>query len=263
MKNLEEQVGVKFLIRTNQGVKLTVAGETLLSHARHVLRQLELLTGDLREFSTGLKGHVRVLANTTGTTEFLPAVLRTFLINHPNVTVDLHERLSSDVVRGVQDGAADIGVIAGAVRTDPLEVIPYRRERLVLATALSHPLAREMKVDFKEALGYEFIGLPEASAIHSFLKREAADLQRSLQLRIQVSNFEAACRMIEANVGVGVMPERTAARHAKTMALSIVPLNDDWAERHLQICVADRHALPMFARKLLDLLVEDGTGRQD
>jgi DNA-binding transcriptional LysR family regulator len=263
IKNLEEQVGVKLLTRTNQGVKLTLAGETLLSHARRVLHQLELLTGDLQEFSAGVKGHVRIHANTTGTTEFLPAVLRTYLINHPDVTVDLHERLSSDIVRAVHEGAADIGIIAGTVRTDALEVIPYRHERLVLATALSHDLAQRVSVDFEEVLGYDFIGLPEASAIHHFLKRAAAELQRSLRLRIQVSNFEAASRMIEANVGVGIMPAATADRYARTMALSIVPLNDDWAERHLQICVADRQALPMFARKLLDLLIEDGTGRQD
>jgi DNA-binding transcriptional LysR family regulator len=94
-------------------------------------------------------------------------------------------------------------------------------------------------VGFIEALKYDIIGLPEASAIHTFLQGAAADLQRSLRWRVQVSNFETACRMIEANVGIGVLPESTAVRHAKSMALSIVQLEDDWAERRLQICVAD------------------------
>lgn len=69
--------------------------------------------------------------------------------------------------------------------------------------------------------------------------------------------------MIDANVGVGVPPEATARRHAKTMGRRIVRLDDDWAERQLQICIADRDALPLFARKFVDLLVEDGLGRQD
>ena len=69
--------------------------------------------------------------------------------------------------------------------------------------------------------------------------------------------------MIEANVGIGVLPESTASRHARTMALQIVRLEDEWAERKLQICVADLAALPVFARKLVDLLVEDGLGRQE
>lgn len=205
----------------------------------------------------------RVFANTTAMSEFLPAVLRTYLVSHPDVTIDMHERLSPDIVRAVQEGMVDIGIIAGNVRTEGVEVMPYRRYRLVLATALSHPLAEHNSVDFIETLDYDFIGLPEASAIHSFLKRAAVDLQRELRWRVQVSNFETACRMIEANVGIGVLPESTAARHAGTMALRIVQLNDEWAERKLQVCVADLGALPLFARKLVDLLVEDGIGRQD
>ncbi|MFJ1256650.1 LysR substrate-binding domain-containing protein [Cupriavidus sp. CuC1] len=263
IKNLEEHVGVKLLSRSSQGVKVTGAGETLLAHARRVLRQLEQLSGDLQEYASGVKGHVRVFANTTAMSEFLPAVLRTYLVNHPDVTIDMHERLSPDIVRAVQEGMVDIGIIAGNVRTEGLEVMPYRRDRLVLATALSHSLAEHTSVDFIDTLDYDFIGLPEASAIHNFLKRAAADLQRELRWRVQVSNFETACRMIEANVGVGVLPESTAARHAGTMALRIVQLNDEWAERKLQICVADLGALPLFARKLVDLLVEDGLGRQD
>lgn len=263
IKNLEEQVGVKLLSRTSQGVKVTAPGETLLAHARRVIRQLEQLTGDLQEYATGVKGHVRVFANTTAMSEFLPAVLRNYLVNHPDVTIDIHERLSPDIVRAVQEGVVDIGIVAGNVRTEGLEVMPYRRDRLVLATALSHPLANLKQTSFVDTLDYDFVGLPEASAIHNFLKRAATDVQRTLHWRIQVSNFETACRMIEANVGVGVLPEGTARRHAKTMALRIVPLDEEWAERKLQICVADPGALPLFARRLVDLLVEDGLGRQD
>ncbi|AGW90233.1 hypothetical protein N234_09340 [Ralstonia pickettii DTP0602] len=134
---------------------------------------------------------------------------------------------------------------------------------LVLSTALSNPLAESNGVDFIDTLDYDVIGLPEASAIHNFLKRAGANLQREPRWRVQVSNFETVCRMVEANVGVGVLPESTAARHAHTMALRIVKLNDEWAERKLQICVAELGALPLFARKLVDLLVEDGLGRQD
>ncbi|WP_126282927.1 LysR substrate-binding domain-containing protein [Burkholderia stagnalis] len=263
IKNLEEQVGVKLLSRTSQGVKVTPPGETLLAHARRVLRQLEQLSGDLQEYASGVKGHVRVFANTTAMSEFLPAVLRSYLVNHPDVTIDMQERLSPDIVRAVQEGVVDIGIVAGNVRTEGLQAMPYRRDRLVLAVALGHPLARLKSTPFVDTLGYDYIGLPEASAIHNFLKRAAADVQRTLRWRIQVSNFETACRMIEANVGVGVLPEGTARRHAKTMALRIIRLDDDWAERQLQICVADLDALPRFARKLVDLLVEDGLGRQD
>ncbi|WP_322048892.1 LysR substrate-binding domain-containing protein [Paraburkholderia sp. J67] len=261
IKNLEEQVGVKLLSRTSQGVTLTAPGETLLAHARRVLKQLEQLTGDLQEYAQGVKGHVRVFANTTAMSEFLPAVLRTYLINHPDVYVDIHERLSPDIVRAVQDGSVDIGIVAGEVRTEGLDVMPYRRERLVLACALSNPLAQADEIDFAQTLDYDFVGPPDDSAIYAFLKRASSDLQRTIRWRIRVSNFEAACRMIEANIGIGVLPEGAARRHAQTMALKVVPLTDAWAVRKLQICVTDRETLPLFARQLVDLLVADGIGR--
>lgn len=261
IKNLEEQVGVKLLSRTSQGVTLTGPGETLLAHARRVLKQLEQLTGDLQEYAQGVKGHVRVFANTTAMSEFLPAVLRTYLINHPDVYVDIHERLSPDIVRAVQDGTVDVGIVAGDVRVDGLQAMPYRRDRLVLVTAIGHPLAQANEMAFAQTLDYDFVGPPDESAIFAFLKRASSDLQRTIRWRIQIGNFEAACRMIEANIGIGVLPEGTARRHAQTMSLKIVPLTDEWAVRKLQICVADRDALPLFARKLVDLLVADGIGR--
>jgi len=78
-----------------------------------------------------------------------------------------------------------------------------------------------------------------------------------MKQRIQVSNFEAACRMVEAAVGVAILPESAAGRHAQTMVIAIVPLADAWAERALQICVRSFDALPAYARDLVDLLVED------
>jgi len=63
--------------------------------------------------------------------------------------------------------------------------------------------------------------------------------------------------MIEATVGVGVLPESAARRHAQAMAIAIVPLRDDWSLRNRSICVRQLDALPLFARELVELLVED------
>ena len=79
--------------------------------------------------------------------------------------------------------------------------------------------------------------------------------------RIQVGNFETACRMIESGVGVGVLPESAASRHAHSMDIAIVPLSDAWSVREMQICVRSLEALPSFAQELVELLVADAQGR--
>ena len=257
IKNLEESIGTKLLNRTSQGVTLTPPGQAFVHHARRVMGQIQHLRGDLQEYARGVKGHLRVFANTTALGEYLPPVLRRYLLSHPDVNIDLRERLSHDIIRAVSEGQTDIGIVAGLVRTESLETIPYRSDRLVLVVPRAHPLASAAAVDFVDALEFDQVGLQESSAIHAFLRQVCDQLHRPLKQRIQVGNFEAACRMIEATVGVAILPESAARRHAQTMAIAIVPLSDPWAIRSMQICVRNLGALPLFARELVDLLVAD------
>lgn len=257
VKNLEEHFGTQLLYRTSQGVTLTPSGEALTRHARTVMRQIEQLRGDMQEFARGVKGHVRVLANTTAMTEFMPAVLGRFLAAHPDVNVELRERLSYLIVRAVSEGSADVGIVAGSNADPNLEFIPYRKDRLVLVAASNHALAKETAVAFADTLDNDYVGLSEWSAIHPFLVQAAEALGRTFKFRIEVGNFEAVCRIIETGVGIGVIPESVALRFARVLNISIVPLTDEWAVRKLQICVRGREALPAFARALVDMLVAD------
>ena len=257
IKNLEESVGSKLLHRTSQGVTLTAPGQALAHHARLVLQQIEQLRGDLHEYAQGKKGHVRMLASGTAI-EFLPAVLRDYLSARPDVNIDLRERLSPDIVRAVSDGSADIGIVAGPVRTEGLVTLPYRRNRLVLVVPAGHALAERESVPFAETLDLDHVGQHEASAIHGFLSQIASELRRTMKMRIEVGNFEAQCRMIEANVGVGIASESAAQRYAQTMNIRVVALADAWALRELRICMRSLELLPAFARELVGMLVKDG-----
>lgn len=257
VKNLEEHFGTQLLYRNSQGVTLTPSGEALTRHARTVMQQIEQLRGDMQEFARGVKGHVRVLSNTTASTEFMPAVLARYLAVHPDVNVELRERLSYLIVRAVADGSADIGVVAGCAPDPKLQFIPYRNDRLVLVTARRHPLAGEEAVPFADTLGFDYVGLSEWSAIHPFLVQAAATLGRTFRFRIEVGNFEAACRMIESGVGIGVIPESVALRYARVLDIAVVPLTDEWSVRQLHICVRDLEALPVFARELVQTMIDD------
>ncbi|MEG1455596.1 MAG: LysR substrate-binding domain-containing protein, partial [Comamonas sp.] len=258
IKNLEESMGVKLLYRTSQGVTLTLPGQAFVQHARTVLGQIEHLRGDMQEYARGIKGHVRVFANTTALGEFLPPVLRAYLRKHPDVDIDLRERLSNDIIRAVGEGQTDIGIVAGQVRTESLVSMPYRRDRLVLVVYADHALARRKAVAFGDTLEYDYIGLHESSAIHAFLRQHSDLLHRPIKQRIQVGNFEAACRMIEAGVGIGILPESAARRHARSMDIRIISISDEWSNREMQIVVRNLESLPSFARELVELLVEDG-----
>ena len=257
IRHMEQALGAALLTRGRQGVTPTQAGRTLLQHARTMLAQAERLREDLGAYAGGLAGQVRVLSNTNALTEFLPETLSAFLAAHPNVSVDLEERLSDEIVGLIAEGVADIGIVAGTVDAGGLETFPYRSDRFVLVVARDHPLAKRHKIAFSEVLEHDFVGLDRASALQRFLADKAARAGRSIRLRIQLRSFDGVCRLVERNVGVGIVPETTARWAAKTMAINAVELTDHWALRDLTICVRDYKALPPYARQLVDHMREE------
>ncbi|QNH02852.1 LysR substrate-binding domain-containing protein [Pseudomonas sediminis] len=254
IKALEGQLGSRLLYRDSRGVELTPAGQRLLQHARLIMRQVDYLKSEFTEYGTDAAGHIRIFANTTAVTEFLPEVLAGFLAERPGVTVDLQERLSRDIVRGVLDGAADLGIIAGPVQAPGLQVLHFSTDRLVLAVPLGHALAQRHSVSFADTLAYQHIGLHEGSTLLSFLREQVEELGGNLALRIQVSSFEAICRMIEGGVGIGIIPESAARRHSRTMQLAILQLDEAWAVRERSMLVRELDALPGSVRALIDRL---------
>jgi DNA-binding transcriptional LysR family regulator len=251
IRNMEIELGAPLLNRERQGVHPTPAGRTLVHHARLLLQQAERMRGDLAEYADGLKGHIRLMSNTNALIEFLPGPLSNFLTAHPQVNIDLEERLSDEIVAAVADGKADIGIVAGTEDVSGLEVFPFRVDRFVLVTAPSHALGKVERMAFGDALDFDFVGLDRASSLQRFLSDKADRMGRRLKLRVQLRSFDAVCRLVECNVGIGVVPETTVERNARSMTLHRIQLTDDWALRRLTICVRKLKDLPTYAQELV------------
>src|SRR5271166_6354826 len=256
IRNMEAALGTPLLHRERQGVQPTQAGRTLVQHARIMLQQAERMHGELAQYANGLKGQVRLLSNTNALTEFLPEPLSEFLASHPQVNIDLEERLSDEIVAAVAEGTADVGIVAGTVELAGLETLPFRIDRFVLVVAPNHRLSTEERSAFAEVLDYDFVGLDRASALQRFLSEKAEGIGRRLKLRVQLRGFDAVCRLVECNVGIGVVPATTAGRQARTMSIHKIELTDEWAIRKLTICVRRQADLPIYARELVRHLAE-------
>lgn len=254
IRNMEAALGAPLLSRSRQGVAPTPAGRMLLKHARTILAHQARMREDLSAYAGGLTGEVKVLANTNALTEFLPEALSSFLADHPHVSVDLEERLSDEIVGLIAEGVGDIGIVAGTVEVGALQTYPFRSDRFVVVTAADHPLAARPSVTFAEVLAFDLVGLERSSSLQRFLTAKAAREGRPLKLRVQLRSFDAVCRLVECGVGVGVVPRTTAGRAARTMALGVVELADDWALRELKIVVRAEDELRPYARELVAAL---------
>lgn len=255
IKALEGQLGSRLFYRHNKGLDLTPAGERLLQHARLVLRQVDHIKSEFSGYGSDQSGHVRVYANTTAVTEFLPEILAGFLAERPLVTIDLQEQLTKGIFRGVIEGAADIGIVSGVVPTMGLQTIHFSTDKLVLVTSDRHELANRKKIKFKDTFEFAYIGLHHGSTLQTFLNEQQALLGMNMATRIHLSSFESICRLIEAGVGIGVVPESAANRHSKTMNITKVELDETWAIRERSIVVKEREALTPLARALIDEIV--------
>lgn len=254
IKSLEAQSGLPLLYRQARGVQLTPAGEAFYHHASCVLQQVNQLRADLNEYTGGLRGHVRVFANTTAVTDFLPDVLPDFLNANPRVNVDLQEKPNADIARGVRDGVADIGIVAGPVDTLGLQALHFSTDRLVLVTPRGHRLAHLQRIAFADILDEDVVGMSSSSTLQSFLAQITERLGKTFRLRIQLNSFESMCRMIGAGVGVGIVPESAAQRYQASMQLALIELTDAWSVRERFILVRDLNKLPRYAQALIEQL---------
>lgn len=258
ISDLEDAVGAGLFERHSRGVTLTLAGQALYRHAQRILSDVDQLAADLSDHASGIVGIVRLVANTSAVTQFLPGDLAGFIATHPGIRIDMDELNSREVVLAVVDGRADIGIFAERTPNFGLETVPYRRDRLVLVVPLSHPLAQtagSAPIEFAAATEFDFVSLTEETSLAQRLAQATTNLGRRLRVRIHVRSFDAMCQMVAAGLGIAVLPDAAVQPHLRSMGLKKIDIRDPWVERELLIGVRDLNALPRPVRSLLDHLV--------
>ena len=256
LAQLEEQLGTPLLARKRYGVVPTTAGQTLLEHARAMLDSAARIEADMHNFAAGARGQVRILASVSAMTESLAEDVAAFLAQPANrsIQVDLEERVSPEIVRGVQEGMASLGVCWDAADVGALQTRPYRTDRLCVVLPAAHALAGRASLRFEDTLGYEQVSLPVNSAVQVRLRQEAAALGKPLRHRVVVTNFEAALRVVRAGLAISLVPREVAEPLATAYGLRVVDLDEPWAERRFIICFREAAALTPSAQLLLDYL---------
>jgi len=254
--DLEAAVGTALLERHSRGITLTVAGQALQVHAQRILSDVDQLAADLSDYATGLVGVVRLWANTSAVTQFLPADVSSFVRANPGIRIELEEEDSSEVVLAVLDGRADFGIFADRTPAFGLHQMNYREDLLVLVVPQGHPLGRRRTVRFEEAIEYDFVSLPKGTSLAKRLQAETNALGRNLKMRLQVRSFDAMCQMVAAGLGVAVLPREAIQPHLRSMNLRQIELQDAWASRRLLIGLRDASAVPRHVRLLIDHLCE-------
>ena len=251
---LEHRFKTALLTRSPRGVELTPAGAALLPHAKALLLGMNEMQAEMRDHANGRKGALRVLANTSAMTESLPSDLAAFSRINPDVTLTIQELWSSDIVRLLRAGEADVGIVVEGIDTEGLETWIYRTDHVSIVMLPSHPLASLTDMKFSDVLDNDLIALESGASMMRLMTERAVIEERTLQLRVQVRSFEAVCRVVEAGLGVGILPYEGASLMAHALGLVVRPLSEPWAERNMLVCARTERAANSSVAKLVDYL---------
>lgn len=269
---MEQALATPLLTRGRRGALPTAAGLALVQHARTVLQQAEQLRLDLEEHARSSKHQIALTGTSAAIREYLPDALGDFLARHAQVNISVAEAASEESVRAVLAGSADIAFVTERPAIEGLDFFPFVVNRFALAVPRGHPLVQAANGRvISEALadGCDVVGLPEGSALQDTWDARASGRGATLNYRVRVPSFDAQLRLIERGVGVAILPEATARRGARTMAIEVLPLSDPYLIRQLLICVQRFGALPPYTQSLVEHLCTayraslEGDGERD
>lgn len=257
VQGMEATLATPLLTRGRRGVLPTAAGLALVQHARMVLQQAERLRQDLQAHTRGMTGHIALIGTSAAMREYLPDTLGDFLARHPQVNVSVAEAAGDEAVRALLDGRANIAFVTERTGVQGLESFPFVMNRFALVVPRGHRLAAEAQgrpVSIGLGDGHDIVGLTAGSALQDTWERRAADRGHRLNYRVRVPSFGAQLRLIERGVGVAMLPEATARRAARTMAVEVLLLSDPYLIRRLLVCLRRLSELPVYAQRLVEQL---------
>ena len=243
--DLETSLGALLLTRSPSGVELTEAGAHVFSRARALNDQLQSLVGEVHSLAGQVSGTVRLYANASAIVGFLPELLTTFKAEYPLVEIALIEQISSDVLRACVDGRADVGISSAVVAPDSLDSWHFADDPLLVVVPRQHELASVTAPTFSDVLDFSLVALQAGGTLDQELRERAAAMGKPLQVSVTVNSFDAQCRMIEAGLGIGIVPTSAASAFAGSGNFIRHPLDAPWAaSRTLRV-----HAFKRSARR--------------
>jgi DNA-binding transcriptional LysR family regulator len=259
LKDLEARFGVPLFERRARGVEPTEAGRALVRHIRGLHASLHALESEVVEFSRGIKGHLRIVANASAISECLPPDLAAFSQAHPQIRISLEDQTSTEVQAAVAEGRADVGIFVPPLLDNRLTTWRYRHGTLAAMVPLGHALAAQLAVRFEALLDHDIVGLHAGAAVHELMRAEAEGQGRTLKARLQVRGFDAIAQLVEAGLGVAVLPAAVAQRFAQLFRVQVLALEEPWAERDYLLAVRTQEVLPAVLQRFVTALCGQST----
>ncbi|CQR58749.1 LysR family transcriptional regulator [Paenibacillus sonchi] len=225
IRNLEVELGADLFYREGKSIRLTDAGEILLTKAQNIVESFVSLSSELDSLRNLKQGHIRIGLPPMVGASFFPAVIGEFHRRYPDVTIRLHEDGAKKVEDDVETGLLDIGAIVLPVNTAIFHCFTFVEEKLELLVPAGHRLAGRASVPLRELAEEEFVLFREDFALHDRIITECVKTGFQPKVVYESSQWDLISRMVEAGMGIALLPE-TICRDIDRTRISVVSLTE-------------------------------------
>ena len=255
MQHLEESLGVQLIDRSKRPLVLTTAGRTYLSGLRGVLRSYERLEQEVRSISKRLSGQITVATIYSVGLSYLPEAREAFSRLHPDVEVKLEFGTSARVLEMTSQGEVDFGLVSFPRGDKTVEHVNWQQEPMRIVCSNQHPLANHHEVSLHQLSGIEMIGFEPQLMLRQMIDQELGKAGISVKVHMEFDNADSMIRAIQANHGVGIVPEAAVRRETANGSLRVVACRELRMTRPLGIIFRRSGRLSSAAQEFGSLLL--------
>jgi DNA-binding transcriptional LysR family regulator len=257
ISSLERQFKSLLIERSKKKFRLTREGQVLYEYSKQIIQTYDALQSQLQEIKDIISGTIRVATIYSIGLHDLPPYVKQFLKDYPTVHVHVEYRRANQVYEDVLGNVVDLGLVAYPTKDPKLEIIPLRKDPLVLICHPQHPFAKQKTIKFKSIANQKFIGfepdIPTRKALDKILKEHGVTVHNVLEF----DNIETVKRAVEIDAGISIVPQATISQEISKQTLASVQLDDGDFFRPLAAIYKKNKVLSPAIRQFVSLLKEN------
>lgn len=223
IRELESDLEVQLLNRTTRHVQLTIEGDRFLQRTRRILADIDVAVDEAKQLASLQHGRLSIASTPSAAATFLPIAMARFQEKFPEVTVHLREEVSAVVDNLVRIGIADFGIGPKLDQSTDLSFVSLVQERFMAVLPLGHALADRKDVTLEELAASKLIPTLRGSGIQELVDAALRSQDLVADPSLQLMSRETVVAMVEAGLGVALLPELTLSR-LRNHRILVLPL---------------------------------------
>lgn len=256
ISSLERQFKALLIERSKKRFRLTREGQVLYDASKEIVQTYDRLHSQLQELKDIISGTIRVATIYSIGLHDLPPYLKRYLKSYPTVNIHVEYRRANKVYEDVLGNVVDLGLVAYPTRDAKLEIVPLKKEPMVLICHPQHPLARSKSVKVSAIAGQKFIAfepdIPTRKAIDKVLREHGVQVMPVMEF----DNVETVKRAVEIDAGISIVPQTTTAQETIKQTLVTLPIEDAELVRPIAAIHKKSKVLSTALKQFIALLKE-------